>query len=360
MNKRLVACAAQAVAVVVAVVAGFPAAASTAGTTSGASTRTAGLSCDFSALGGPAAVQEPSVTLSVPAAGTAGAPVAATFHVLAMSVPAAAAPSLAGVTSYQLELSGVDATDPDGTVLKVGGDGATQPATSAGQIPAISGLPSAVFLHPGTGHLTGPVSFTLTPSTTDGPKPAITCTTTRVAPVDVTVTAARAGQVPASSGEYFCQAFLEQEPYGSDTARLPLMISVTGSNPLNATGSLHLTRAGTVTLHLPAEFVQTFSLDGPPGQDSGTHVCKLLTLRAPTGLVLHVTVAGPAPTPSQSPHSGGSAAAHGAVPAGAPGTGGGHGPGRMGLLPALAGAVLLLAGGAVVAVAVRRRGVTGP
>ncbi|HWG14811.1 MAG TPA: hypothetical protein VG268_16195 [Streptosporangiaceae bacterium] len=55
------------------------------------------------------------------------------------------------------------------------------------------------------------------------------------------------------------------------------------SNPLDAAGSIRLTRTGTVALHLPAELVQTFSPDGPPGQDSGTHDCKLLTLPAPAG-----------------------------------------------------------------------------
>jgi hypothetical protein len=99
----------------------------------------------------------------------------------------------------QLELSGVTAADPDGTVLKAGGDGATGPA-----------------------------------------KPAITCTANRVAPAGVTVTAARAGQTPGASGDYFCQAFFGQEPYGSDTERLPLTISVTGPRTAGATDQVTL------------------------------------------------------------------------------------------------------------------------
>jgi hypothetical protein len=107
-------------------------------------------------------------------------------------------------------------------------------------------------------------------------------------------------------------------------------------------GQLYLEKPGTYHILLPSRF--TFTISGT----KNTYLsCALKTSPAPTGLTLTVT---------GEPTAGGQGgtAATGALPAGAPNTGGGSGPGSN--LPMIAGgAALLLIGGAGFVFAARRR-----
>jgi hypothetical protein len=109
-------------------------------------------------------------------------------------------------------------------------------------------------------------------------------------------------------------------------------------------GQLYLAKPGTYHILLPGQF--TFTIFRTQSTYPIALSCALKTSPAPAGLTLTVT--------GKTTAGGhGSTAATGAVPAGAPNTGGGSGPGSS--LPMIAGGAVLLLIGAGFVVAARRR-----
>jgi hypothetical protein len=127
------------------------------------------------------------------------------------------------------------------------------------------------------------------------------------------------------------------------------------SQLFSGSGQLYLSKPGTDHVLFPRAF--TFTINGPeiPINNKPTPVtitlgCALKAHSDPVALTLKVTG-----TPVAAPGSGGhgSTAVNGAVPAGAPNTGGGSRPGSD--LPMAAGGVALLLTGAGFVIVARRR-----
>jgi hypothetical protein len=135
------------------------------------------------------------------------------------------------------------------------------------------------------------------------------------------------------------------------------------SKVLTGTGRLYLANPG--TYHLRAPEVFTFALIGPTVPIGGRTIAVTITmtckLTSADSVLTAVTATGqPVPASGNDGSTNGSGtAANGAVPAGAPNTGGGAAPGSS--LPLiLGGAALLLAGGGGTALALRRRRFSPP
>jgi hypothetical protein len=135
------------------------------------------------------------------------------------------------------------------------------------------------------------------------------------------------------------------------------------SQVLTGSGRLYLANPG--TYHLRAPEVLTFALLGPAVPISGHTIAVTITmtckLTSADSVLAAVTATGqPVPASGNGGSANGSGtAASGAVPAGAPNTGGGAAPGSS-LLLVLGGGVLLVAGGAGTALALRRRRFSSP
>jgi hypothetical protein len=153
----------------------------------------------------------------------------------------------------------------------------------------------------------------------------------------------------------------------SGTLKLPATVTDLTATSFSASGSLKLTKAGTVNIDIPGTWDLAFFKDTTKEIDVA---CTLVTKPAPVGQVLTVTSAGtpsatptPTPTPSASQSESGTGEGDNATatpeatgePSGGAATGGGPGPG--GSVPLLMGGVtLFLAGGGLVLRSFRARG----
>jgi hypothetical protein len=148
------------------------------------------------------------------------------------------------------------------------------------------------------------------------------------------------------------------------TGAQPGMIRVTkqttdlNSLPFSGSGHLYLAKPGTDRLLYPRWFTDTIT--GPtvyvkhkPFSITATLSCAIKTELNQVALTLNIT-GQPVPTATSTAAAGGTAA-NGAVPAGAPNTGGGPRPGSD-LPMAVGGTALLIVGAGFVVVAARRRG----
>jgi hypothetical protein len=124
----------------------------------------------------------------------------------------------------------------------------------------------------------------------------------------------------------------------------------TSSATFRVSGPLYLASPGTDQILFPSKF--TLTIFGPKNPVSGKPLSIVLSCRSKASTVaLTLKVTG---KPTATGGGGGGTAASGAVPAGAPNTGGGPRPGSD-VPMAVGGAALLLIGAGFVVVAARRR-----
>jgi hypothetical protein len=271
------------------------------------------------------------------------------------------------------------------------------------------------FRRTGTAHISDPLGFVITPSAGDIAMAPIKCSnpTASIISLDINVTARPAPTPPPPSTGgpvYTCTFEIPGIPGGPGgpgplSAPLPMTISATGprttgstdevtlssgSDGLGATyppgttalafsgtlpvtgaqhgavvlrkyttstssttfrvsGPLYLAKPGTDHILFPNQF--TFTIFGPTNPATGKPLSIALSCQSEASTVaLTLKVTGKAAAGGGN----GGTEANGAVPAGAPNTGGGPGPGSD-LPMAVGGAALLLIGGGFVVVAARRR-----
>jgi hypothetical protein len=375
----------------------------------------ASYTCTLPGFGPVANVQ---ADLNVPVTATTGQPAAVTLTVPAIPLPSAVGAQLDGVTSYSVSTTQAgEAPVSDATTDYLSFTG--QAAFSGGipaQIPAITASSSVTFVQPGYFSVSNLTEFTITPFRGGTALSAITCDTPFASEVGYPVTITAPGQPVYPGPEYSCSvngdaggkpsviafdlSVRGPRTVGSDvtvtlsspasqglggpyapptttlifTGSLPVTGAQTGSVPLakrttdlasptlQLSGPLLLARAGADRIHFPARFTFAQLMSGSQ-PDPIVMSCTMVATPAQTWITIQVTAlpTTPATTPATSASAGagggsGGTAATGAVPAGAPSTGGGQRPGRD--LPlAGAGVALLLLGGAALWYAARRRAV---
>jgi hypothetical protein len=358
-------------------------------TDSGQSTASVTYACDLLAAGQGVGAVNIDATLSVPAVASEGeaATIALTTHATALS--ALSSSLLSGLVS--VGVAGAARVDSaSGADVALAGH-ARVAAGDATQSPSVMAVGKLALATAGTTTVFVPPTITVTLSALTQVLVSLHCSTSSTA-VKINVTAPAS---PTPGGPvYTCTNGTGK---GSIDAPLPLAVSVTGprvtgsedtvtlSSPsdglgapypsgtsaldfsgslsvagalqgsislsrhttvltdkvFSVLGQLYLAEPGTYRILLPSRFA--FTIFGT----EETHLsCALKKSPAPTGLTLTVT---------GKPAGGhGSTAATGALPAGAPNTGGGSGSG--GSLPLIAGgAALVLIGGGGFAFAARRR-----
>lgn len=355
-------------------------------------------SCDFSGYGNgitPATVtaqysvndswpvnNPDDILLTIPAPGDGS-----------LSLPSQVTSQLTGDTIFEVTAT-VQAQNATTTSATIVGD--STDTTSPTSVPLIGGEGQVTFAAKGTGTVTlPPASFAITPFVVDASghatqQNAITCTT-NVAAQNVKIT------VGAATGSFYMCTFsvsgatqTESSPFdmavtasgnrtvgATDSVKLTSTglavtgltagvtatfsgslevqgaqsgsVSLTGtqtdqsSGPLVATGTLHLSKAGTIRLLIPQTFTITVSAQGA----SSTISCALQTSPAPTALTMSVANAS---------GGGGSGTTEGSgTPAGSPATGGGLGPASDDTAAAAGAGVALIAVGGVLLLWARRR-----
>jgi hypothetical protein len=353
---------------------------------SGQSTASETYSCDLLALGQGLGGLNIDATLSAPAIGSEGeaATIALTTHVAVF--PSALSRLLPGLVSVTVAgTARVGSESGEGVALA----GHSHLAAGiAAESPAVMAVGKLALTAADTATVYVPPTITVTLNAVDNVLMSLTCHASS-ATVKIKVTA------PAPGGPvYRC---------GSMDVPLPLAIGVTGprvtgstdivtlSSPTNGLGapylpgtsslafsgglpvtgalpgsillskhttaltdktfsvsdSLYLGKPGIYRILMPSEF--TFTIFGPQKTQPVILSCALKTSPAPVGVTLTVTG-----KPATGGHGG--TEANGAVPAGAPNTGGGSGPGSN--LPMIAGgaALVLIGAGSVFAARRRRQG----
>ena len=382
-------------------------------------------SCDFSGYGGSTTTAG-TATFTVPTAATAGDPATTTFKTTALPLTSAVAQKLASADTFSLDLTGLAATDSSGATPKIvvyPGVGSLATSGPAAILP-IAAVDNVTFDRTGTGHITGPASFTITPMAGSTAMPAIKCANSAATTsdtVDVTAPASTPTPptpttipAPSSGPGYRCVISITGIPQGtqSETVTTPIPMTLSesgvqktgstvlvtlssgssglgapyplpatelvfsgalavegaqhaviplrrataqvGKNTFTVAGSLHLTQPGADRVYLPGQF--TFTVVGPYYPGTHTRVDFILACTATPGpqIGLRLNVTGQPVGGTAGGGTGGSTTATGAVPAGAPNTGGGPRPGSD-LPMVLGGVALLLLGGGGIAFAARRR-----
>jgi hypothetical protein len=373
--------------------------------------------CDFSAYGvtDPVTV---AATWRAPKLVTTGRPAQMSITVAAITPPAGADQALSTVSTVTAAESGTVLSGSGNADAALSLRGAAA-ASSPGQFPAITMTAPVNSSRDGYYSLNSLGALTITPASASGPLTAVSCSL-HTGLVSDPITVATPGQLVPPGPLYTCSfnhgEYGDASPtemtlaltgsrttgsqvsvtlttnmyligsYGvlprsfySFTAQLPVTGAQTGQVPLSEhttnvssdafrlTAPLRLTRAGTDRIWFPPAFtfIQGFTAHGTTPATSIPLVCRIVPTQARTWIPLQVTghPSGPstAPATTGAGGSGGTGpdrgtAATGAVPAGAPDTGGGPRPGSD--LPlAAAGLALLLLGGGALGYAARRRAV---
>jgi hypothetical protein len=363
--------------------------------------------CDFSGYGGTDS-DNFQASLSVPRTAITGEPAAVTLTTPALPLPSAVGQQMAGADAFTVTASGVNSSwvsDATSQYLSYRGASPSAAATPA-QIPAITATATVTYLQPGDLSVSNVSEFVITPSAGGKALAPITCQDRSAARVGyhVTVTTPPAPSLPGPV--YACTFGIPGVPGGSVpfSAPLPMTLSAAGSRTVGSTdevtlssgsdglgaaypqgttalafsgslpvtgaqhgsiplrryttdtssttfrvsGPLYLARPGTDQILFPNQF--TFTIFGPKNPVNGKPVSIVLSCRSKVGTVaLTLKVTGKAVATG-----GGGTTANGAVPAGAPNTGGGPRPGSD-VPMAVGGAALLLIGAGFVVVAARRR-----
>lgn len=382
-----------------------------------AKTINVGYVCDMSAYGGGTTTTpvNMSASVSAPTSVAAGGSAAVSFSAQTITLPASVASNAemqkVAAVSFSTTVPVTDAgTSEPPVTLK----SAAPIAVTAGALPAMAAVTGNVSLpKAGTALVEQPQTVQIAPVDAQGKAlPTITCTVPNAAVVSIsiTVTAPPPPPVTLPSGPvYTCtlsangkkletQAFIvvmslrvagklttgstDQVtlvsppgaqggfggPYLAPISKvifqgsLPVTGAQQGSIPLfratadvalttfKVAGSLFLSQPGTISIHLPQAFTFTEIISG--GQ--GVIACTSKASPSPVGLTLKVTgnaIQPPSPQGSGTPVPSGTPAPSG-TPVGAPNTGGG---GPASSMPLVAGGAALLAVGAGLAFAARRR-----
>jgi hypothetical protein len=367
--------------------------------------------CDFSGYGGPSAATSGqfNATLTLPRTAVAGDPAGVSFDTPAIPLPQVVTQKLASAGTFSLSLTGVTATEASGSAAKIlehpGGGGISTPPAD---IPVMTAVDGVTFGQAGTGHITAPTGFVITPSASSTAMAPIKCEARTATVTGYAVTVTAPPPPPTLPGPvYNCSFTIPGMPGGSGpfTAPLPMTISATGSRTTGSTdevtlssgaaglgaayppgttalafsgslpvtgaqqgsiplrkyttatsnttfrvsGPLHLTSPGADHILYPNQF--TFTISGPKNPVTGKPLAIVLSCQSKANTVgLTLKVTGKAAATGGN----GGTAASGAVPAGAPNTGGGPRPGSD-VPMAVGGAALLLIGAGFVVVAARRR-----
>jgi hypothetical protein len=372
-------------------------------------------SCDLSGYGTSIPAATLSATLTIPASVVAGSKLDLTLATTASdALPAAVLTALKGVTSFDVSAqltqqpgTGLDASDP----VALGGT-AQAPATLTA-VPAATATGTAEFDLAGSGVIVAPAqTLTITPHTSAAALAAITCTST-AATQDVKVTATPQtigtsgplyacvesvagtnvdtidGHIPATitaSGTratgktdtvtYETSAFGPFTETGAGTSGVSVAVNAAASLPVTGaqsgqismnqaidpasavmklSGKLALTKAGTDHILVPKTITITIAETSGAVTVTAKLTCTLTTTPTPVGLTISVTKAAGRPSPSTSPTPDPTTTStQSGIPAGAPDTGGGTGPG-VSVGTAAAGGVIAVSGGSLVLVGRRRR-----
>jgi hypothetical protein len=355
-----------------------------------------GYICTANGLGSGLPTFTGSSTLTAADAGTAGSSVTATLATLQITLP----PQISALLPALKDV-GLSASDAvNGTSVKsISPTGQSGPiAAGATTLPAITATATLPLSTAGTVLLGTPGQFTLSlvGASTGTSIGSIACGTATL--TDITIKVASPAPPPPSGPRYTCTISGGGSPI-TQTAPIPMAVTVAGSNktgstdsvtlssPSNGlgapypkgtssiafsgslpvtgaqtgsvqlhratthlysvfrvTGSLFLTKPGTDHIYFPQRF--TFTLHGPANTVPIVLNCSLKGRPGPVAASVKVTGAPTSAAPSP--------AAVGVTPTGAPATGGGAGTG-VDVALAAAGAAGLAAGTGLVLIALRRR-----